>query len=374
MIILRKICFFLVIFPFFLLSCVSAEKNTDIRNEINVPENTAQEDTENYHVEVELPVKSDIPSFFHETRIPELLPPGIELIPVIQPEDPPVEIYPVRLPSVTAETELPADIPAAGKKEEKAPAQTPAADNKVVKEQLPAEVKLPEKSPLLVPVEGMIKKETPAVSDEGDGTGEESEKVFKYEDPSHIVVILDNPGWIYIGTKDSDNKIELLSRAIGDNKTVFSFKAVSGNLFILMFQLQNSDGSEKMAEVTLEKLETLPEPVNIVSKNGNIVSDEAEKADPEQLLAEAENMMVKEDFSGAAVLLEEIIAGNRTFDRMDKIYYLLGQCYERKAENRDPVKSAEYYMKIVDQFPFSIYYDEALIREKYLQKYFIDIK
>ena len=85
-------------------------------------------------------------------------------------------------------------------------------------------------------------------------------------------------------------------------------------------------------------------------------------------------MMEKGEYLEAAENLEMIREYSLNSFEVDRLYFLLGQCYEKTETDRDPVKAEMYYRMLLDQFPFSIYYDRAELRKRYLQKYFINIR
>ena len=246
----------------------------------------------------------------------------------------------------------------------------------------------------------------------GNAVEKEPEKVV-FEDPSHIAVVLEGEGWIYLGEKGKADEVELLSRTFGNNATIFSFKAGSGDLFVLVFQLQNSDGSSYVSEVSLEKKgtaalsargsdsfseadssESTPSPVvqegtsqvpagiendpvsetDIALKDETADEDGFKTADYDDIFEKALKMMEKGEYLKAAENLEMIREYSLNSFEVDRLYFLLGQCYEKTETDRDPVKAEMYYRMLLDQFPFSIYYDRAELRKRYLQKYFINIR
>ena len=227
----------------------------------------------------------------------------------------------------------------------------------------------------------------------------EAEKIKEtvaFEDPSHIIVVLDRRGWIYLGEEEGSRNIELLSRVFTDDSTVFSFKAGNGKLFILNFHLQNSDGSSRAAEVVLKENDSVKnadnkEDVSVAAVKNAEPSDEIksgtenssasgseggeeESEDYNKIFEEALLLIDKEEYQKASVLLEKVKQSPEQFVELDRLYFLLGQCYEKNRENRDPVKAETYYSLILEQFPFSLYYDRAEIRRRYLLKYFINIR
>ena len=249
----------------------------------------------------------------------------------------------------------------------------------------------------------------------GAGSIRSREKVL-FDDPSHITVVLDGTGWIFTGEKDGKN-ITFLSRTVDGGKTVFSFRAGSGKVFVLNFQFQNTDGSSRRTDIELASRESadsennrdslLPEDEgkgtekdsddvknlpadspdsasgkgaenNLSSMKSSAekgtVEAELEESDINKLFEEALVLMENKEYGKASEKLEQIRKSPYQFPETDRLYFLLGQCSEKNEKNRDPVKAEMYYSMLLDQFPFSIYYDRAEKRKRYLLKYFINIK
>ena len=239
------------------------------------------------------------------------------------------------------------------------------------------------------------------------------ETVF-YEDPSHVTVVLAGTGWIYLGSGEA-GEVELLSRNMNDGKTVFSFRAGSGKIFILNFQLQSSDGIFISREVLLKEKDAQGFPGNMNNASGKAAGSEvsgelpgsagvsekpADKKDNSSvsgknedesvsltgeavmlaeedirsLFDEALELMENGEYGEASEKLEKIRNASEKSAELDRLYYLLGQCYEKNRESRDPVKAEMYYSMVTEQFPFSTYYDVSDRRRRYLLKYFINIQ
>ncbi len=215
-----------------------------------------------------------------------------------------------------------------------------------------------------------------------------------FDDPSNIVIVLDGYGWIFLRQLEPDSRIELLSKTVDNGKTVFSFRTEAGSSLVLEFQLQNTDGSSRRAEIELKEKKPAAsagsseaEPSQDPERDADeaeisvktaplqegqaINAEEEDEADYGKLFEEAVEYMDKGEYSRAAVNLEKIRKHPEQFSEPDRLYYLLGQCYEK---NRDPVAAEKYYSMVIDQFPFSLYYDRSEKRRRYLQKYFINIQ
>ncbi|AHH08006.1 hypothetical protein baBA2_000041 [Borrelia anserina] len=54
----------------------------------------------------------------------------------------------------------------------------------------------------------------------------------------------------------------------------------------------------------------------------------------------------------------------------DRYNYLLGKLYETESEYKDFVKSISYYKRVIDDYPFSSYYDLSKLRYLFLKRFF----
>ncbi|WP_151073798.1 hypothetical protein [Borreliella turdi] len=55
---------------------------------------------------------------------------------------------------------------------------------------------------------------------------------------------------------------------------------------------------------------------------------------------------------------------------LDKYSYLLGKLYESESKHKDFLKSLYYYKLVIDNYPFSDYYEKAKIRYLFLKRFF----
>ncbi|WKC78551.1 hypothetical protein QIA30_00760 [Borreliella turdi] len=55
---------------------------------------------------------------------------------------------------------------------------------------------------------------------------------------------------------------------------------------------------------------------------------------------------------------------------LDKYSYLLGKLYESESKHKDFLKSLYYYKLVIDNYPFSDYYERAKIRYLFLKRFF----
>ncbi|MCD2332512.1 tetratricopeptide repeat protein [Borreliella americana] len=54
----------------------------------------------------------------------------------------------------------------------------------------------------------------------------------------------------------------------------------------------------------------------------------------------------------------------------DKYSYLLGKLYESESKHKDFLKALHYYKLVIDNYPFSYYYERAKIRYLFLKRFF----
>ncbi|WNY63710.1 tetratricopeptide repeat protein [Borreliella americana] len=54
----------------------------------------------------------------------------------------------------------------------------------------------------------------------------------------------------------------------------------------------------------------------------------------------------------------------------DKYSYLLGKLYESESKHKDFLKALHYYKLVIDNYPFSYYYEKAKIRYLFLKRFF----
>jgi hypothetical protein len=73
-------------------------------------------------------------------------------------------------------------------------------------------------------------------------------------------------------------------------------------------------------------------------------------------------------------IVNDYLAHHRNGSGLDRLYYILGQLYEKDTPSRDLKKSKTYYQVVCDQFPESFLMEAALGRINYLNRYFFIIK
>ncbi|MDR2601183.1 MAG: hypothetical protein LBC53_01835 [Spirochaetaceae bacterium] len=98
---------------------------------------------------------------------------------------------------------------------------------------------------------------------------------------------------------------------------------------------------------------------------------QTEELDEEAVLKEAEAAYNSGDISGA---LESLAKLGETADWNDKALYLQGKSFEAAGPLRNIKKSMAAYSSITNNFPQSIYYEEAAKRIAYLNKFYFNIK
>jgi tetratricopeptide (TPR) repeat protein len=73
-------------------------------------------------------------------------------------------------------------------------------------------------------------------------------------------------------------------------------------------------------------------------------------------------------------LLTEYVSGFPGGVFLDEVYFLFGQLFEGESPYRDLERSREYYLRVYEKFPASVFSEEARERVKYLERYFFYIR
>ncbi|MDX9801242.1 MAG: tetratricopeptide repeat protein [Spirochaetia bacterium] len=224
-----------------------------------------------------------------------------------------------------------------------------------------------------------------------------SETVY-YTYPGVIEILLDRQGWIYAGEKEGKKSVVFESK---DNlpgnpgSTLFRFTVKDEGPYKLIFQLQDRSGKTEISELDIkqgtgEKLNPENGTPDIDTSSistllsasqqsqGSVLDGKqvtAEKNEITEKIIEAALLHASEkNYEKAIEMLEIITRDYPDFTQMDRVYYLLGQYYEADSTKRNASKAVQYYEKLIDEFPLSSNINEAELRVKYLEKYFIHIR
>ena len=80
------------------------------------------------------------------------------------------------------------------------------------------------------------------------------------------------------------------------------------------------------------------------------------------------------DIGTTRLLLEGTAEFMGPASRMDWVFYRLGQIYESDGEFRNERKAVRYYQVVLDEYPASLYWEDARERIAYLTRHFLEIR
>ena len=218
-----------------------------------------------------------------------------------------------------------------------------------------------------------------------------------------IPLSFEGRGWIFTGSDSGEDGIAMKSRRITANETVFEFDPIASGEYTLNFQFQdNFTGSVLAESVALKVTEQYEE--------SEVISDQIQydgevfvlTETPKTVAAAVENPLaaipaLDEIFSSLGqddqealdhiarwykeagytreyvACLEKYLEVYPTQRGNDYRYYELGMIYESE-DFRNEKKARYYYAVIVDAFPASLYYTDAVGRVRYLDRHFLDLR
>ncbi len=250
-----------------------------------------------------------------------------------------------------------------------------------------------------------------------------------------IVLPLKNTGWIYMGSSPSEG-ISFTDKITSGNNDVFYFTAEKYGDFILSFQQQRisrtKNPEEKIHLSIREKKNNKKDHPPAVNKP--IKKDAAESLDAlikegkykkaydsfnrhEVLLKILEKGVSKRDIPSLAFYYNEIFKTNNSFDSLlnddvmlarsidagkifikkgfivqgvhllekclpfnrgrsgnDALLFILGTVYQNENAVRNEKKAAFYYKELLDEYPASIYWDNAHKAYMFLKRRYIDVR
>ncbi len=214
---------------------------------------------------------------------------------------------------------------------------------------------------------------------------------------------LPGEGWLFNGFTESDtdeDKIRYNGRDFLNDNTVFSFFCYRECVAELEFSLsdyradsvekalvsitvvdnvQSIDPAETKAEIA-DAAETADTQINISNEDFTpaIRAEQPQIAPviPENTkdLLEYCKTMAEDGNPEAAVELIESRMPDFDFLELDSVYFFLAKQYESVSGLRDIRKSIDYYKKIVDEFPISLYWEDSRERINYLERRYIYIR
>ena len=223
-----------------------------------------------------------------------------------------------------------------------------------------------------------------------------------------VPLTFEGRGWIFTGTAGDKSGVELVSRKITANETVFEFGAAAPGEYLLNFQFQNNfTGSISFEEVAL-RIDELNREIAPVSgpqqtdagDNTDIVTSAVAPPatlagaieDPIAALPVLDSILQSLSYSDESELDQiSVWYGEAGYTREyvkclekylelfprrpgnDSRYFDLGRIFETE-EFRNEKKARYYYALIVESYPASLYYSDAVGRVRYLDRHFLDLR
>lgn len=250
-----------------------------------------------------------------------------------------------------------------------------------------------------------------------------------------VPVHLDGTGWIVTNVNPGKG-IEFDDKLILENNDIFYFSVSLYGNFTITFQKQNNEGfsgkelilllhcKEKkdkkgVQDTTVEgkadmvpvksldeyidygnykkAFEVYPEPnvlhrllikgintstveplipfYNEVYKNAEPLKFVFKEKDFIPLVIDAGKLFISKKFIKQGVhILETCLSGAGENYTMDSVLFILGSVYQNEKAVRNEKKAVFYYKKLVDEYPASVYWDEAHKEYMFLKRRYIDIR
>ncbi len=275
-------------------------------------------------------------------------------------------------------------------------------------------------------------------SDRGIVSSKSSDSIKKeltFYHKGKVTVPLNGTGWIV--TKVHPGKgIEFDDKLISDNNDIFYFSVSLYGDFTITFQKQDNAGSSDKEMILLlhckekkdkrgvegaigegkaavvhvksldeyidsgnykKALEVYPKPdvlrtllikgintrtvgplipfYNEVYKNAEPLKFVFREKDFIPLVIDAGKLFISKKFIKQGVhLLETCFSGAGENYTMDSVLFILGNVYQNEKVIRNEKKAVFYYKKLVDEYPASVYWDEAHKEYMFLKRRYIDIR
>lgn len=225
-------------------------------------------------------------------------------------------------------------------------------------------------------------------------------------------ISLEGMGWIYLPDKNNES-IEYIGRKFTNESTVYLFIPTAEGHFNLTFQFQDlkSDNyivekinlkilknqEDKLTDNITNDLDFISEPENIIIEDkislDVSINQMLQNGDCEGLAALVVEILDTDNFEVKNILpeiaeclynstyhveairvLEKLVQDEKTMASRDYLIFCLGKLYEKDSKLRNEQISANYYKRLIDNFPTSIYWDESQDRYRYLKRRYIDIR
>jgi hypothetical protein len=244
-----------------------------------------------------------------------------------------------------------------------------------------------------------------------------------------LTVVLPGTGWVYLGS-DNDATPRFIRKDITDDgSTRFVFRTPSPGDYGLVFQMQDlatgsiderlvrlepgdfaiTSGSEPSAAESAPTasadtaegssldspdpdgpgLEDGPATDGADTEAASHSESAGERAAPtatepdrgaivtlslDQVLEQAARAESPGAVAGAIDLLERYLASRDIETGFDELYFTLASLYEQPSQRRDMRKARGYYRRVVDEYPFSNWWDASQARSEYITRHFFQIR
>ncbi len=239
------------------------------------------------------------------------------------------------------------------------------------------------------------------------------ERVYAPSERDPHILMLEGSGW----TLQSSQGVHVnLQRTLQPGITVFSFLLPRPGEGFFIFQRQDLSGKLLYQKTVSYRSEVPPEPpVSIAEAEGRdgedqqtipadqeaapqkapddqeeVLSEEDssdlppsvlsgpgmfdESTDSDILFNEAVRFYNGEDYHSLAKVLDLLQHRNLPFWEQDRLLLFLGRLFDLKSPLRDERAALGYYSRLVEQFPGSLYWEEANRRARYIQRHFFQIR
>jgi hypothetical protein len=102
--------------------------------------------------------------------------------------------------------------------------------------------------------------------------------------------------------------------------------------------------------------------------------DETAQMDTDSLFNDAARYYQSEDYPGLARILEQLQGRDLPYWEQDRLLLFLGRLYDLESPLRDEKAALDYYTRLVEQYPGSLYWEEANRRARYIRRHFFQIR
>lgn len=178
---------------------------------------------------------------------------------------------------------------------------------------------------------------------------------------------------------EGDNKVEIVRwNSFGKTEEDKPPTVITNNSNPKSDSTTFSSSDKKSSSNNLSGVSEEPELQLLTADSGN--SDSADKKTiqdfrgltPNDLLSQANDTLTRGDVQKALDMLNYYVTAYS--DGLDKVWYLLGQAYEKDSELKNIKKSRESYQKVVSAFPFSVWWQPSKNRIAYIDRFYFNVR